>query len=312
MGRKDLFRWFTAGPAFILVLSMTAAAFAPPAGGEEGQAVRERGRVIEGLKITSSILGGDVAYSVYLPPGYEGSDRRYPVVYLLHGYTDDQTAWVQYGEVDAAADRAIADRTIPPMIIVMPDGGVSWYMNDHAGKVRWEDMFFGEFIPAIDKLYRTRPAREFRGIAGLSMGGWGTLISALRHPDMFAACAAFSAAVWTDEEVEGMEPGAWKRTFAPLFGAGLEGKARLTAHYRSYDPLSLVKTLPMEKLGKVRFYIDCGDDDFLYRGNDALHTAMRDRKIAHEFRVRDGGHTWSYWRTGIVDALAFIGQSFRR
>ena len=167
-------------------------------------------QVQEGLHVASAILGRDVHYAVYLPPDYASSARRYPVVYLLHGYTDDESGWVQFGEIGPAADRAIADRTIPPMIIVMPDGGVAWYVNDYQNKVRWEDMFVQEFIPHIDATFRTRPQREFRGVAGLSMGGWGTLVYAFRHPDLFAAAAAFSAAVWTDEEIVAMKKEASK------------------------------------------------------------------------------------------------------
>jgi enterochelin esterase-like enzyme len=276
------------------------------------QVVYPAGQVQEGLKVESKILGKEVRYTIYLPPDYQTSSRRYPVVYLLHGYTDNDTGWLQFGEINQTADRAIAEQQIPPMIIVMPDGGVSWYINDYQGKVRYEDFFFQEFIPYIDANYRTRPEKEFRGIAGLSMGGWGTLIYALRHPEMFAAAAAFSAAVWTDEEVIATEDKVYEQIFGSLFGPGLKGKDRLTAHFRSYNPLDLVKTLPLEKIKTVRFYLDCGDDDFLYKGNAALHVAMRDRKIPHECRMRDGGHIWSYWRTGILDGLKFIGESFHR
>jgi enterochelin esterase-like enzyme len=270
------------------------------------------GQVLEGLKLPSAVLGRDVAYAVYLPPDYATSTRRYPVVYLLHGYTDDESGWIQFGEVNLAVDRAIAGREIPPMIIVMPDGGVTWYINDSAGKVRYEDMFVQELVPHIDAAYRTRPLREFRGIAGLSMGGWGALVHALRHPELFAACAAFSAAVWPDEEILGMKQKTWDEVIGPVFGVGLAGRDRLTPYFRKVSPLDLAKSLPEDSLKKVRYYIDCGDDDFLIRGNCALHLLLTDRKIPHEFRVRDGGHSWSYWRTGIVDGLKFIGQSFHR
>lgn len=271
------------------------------------------GQVLEGLKLSSKILGRDVAYAVYLPPDYGTSSRRYPVVYLLHGYTDDESGWIQFGEVNLAADRAIAEREIPPMIIVMPDGGVTFYINDAAGKARYEDMFVQELIPYIDATYRTRASREFRGIAGLSMGGWGTLVQSLRHPELFAAGAALSAAVWPDDEILGMKQENWDKLLGPLFGAaGLAGRARLTPHFREVSPLDLAKSLPEDSLKKVRYYIDCGDDDFLIKGNCALHLLLLDRKIPHEFRVRDGGHAWSYWRTGIVDGLKFIGQSFHR
>lgn len=296
-----------------LLKTMAAAALVPAAGLLLiTLAAPAQGQVQEGLHLTSAILGRDVNYAVYLPPDYAASTRRYPVVYLLHGYTDDESGWVQFGEIGLAAGRAIADREIPPMIIIMPDGGVAWYINDYQNKVRYEDMFIQEFIPHIDATFRTRPQREFRGVAGLSMGGWGTLVNALRHPDLFAAAAAFSAAVWTDDEILAMKQDVWDHIVGPVFGPGLGGKDRLTPHFRKYSPLELARTLPEESLKKVRLYIDCGDDDFLSKGNCALHIALTDRRIPHEFRVRDGGHSWSYWRSGIVDGLEFIGQSFRR
>ncbi len=287
--------------AIFLLLAASAAA----------QSVNQ-GQVLEGLEMKSAVLGRDVHYAVYLPPDYAVSTRRYPVVYLLHGYTDDESGWIQFGEIGSIADRAIADRRIPPMIIVMPDGGVTWYINDHLGKVRFEDMFVQEFIPHVDAAYRTRPKREFRGVSGLSMGGWGTLVYVLRHPDLFAACAAFSAGIFTDDELVGRKQEDFDRYFGPVLGSGLAGKERLTPHLRAHNPLDLVKTLPERSLKKVDYYIDCGDDDFLTGGNCALHIALRDRGIRHEFRVRDGAHTWEYWRTGIADGLAFIGEAFRR
>jgi len=270
------------------------------------------GRVLEHREFDSKILGHKVYYSIYLPYDYDFSSRRYPVVYLLHGFTDDETAWVQFGEVNLAADRAIMNREIPPMIIVMPDAGVTWYINDFQDKEPYEDMFIREFIPFIDAQYRTRAKKEFRGISGLSMGGWGALMYAMRHSDMFAACAAFSAAVWTDEEIINMEDKRYDRFFAQLFGIQLSGQNRLNKHWRQYHPLDLAKTLPEETLKKVRWYLDCGDDDFLYKGNAALHVVLRDRNIPHEFRMRDGGHSWSYWRSGITAGLKFIGESFHR
>src|SRR5512138_2772371 len=148
--------------AFLSALGLGLAVSPAPALSGDAAA----GQVLEGLKGPSAVLGRDVAYAVYVPADYAASTRRYPVVYLLHGYTDDESGWVQFGEVSLAADRAIAAREIPPMIIVMPDGGVTWYINDYAGKVRFEDMFVQEFIPFIDTTYRTRPTKEYRGISG--------------------------------------------------------------------------------------------------------------------------------------------------
>ena len=275
-----------------------------------GIAQVSRGTIKEGLKIESKILGKAVRYTIYLPFDYNTSDRYYPIVYLLHGYSDNDMGWLQFGEANMIADECISDRSIPPMIIAMPDGGVSWYINNFDGSVKYEDFFIKEFIPAIEAKYRVRPERRYRGIAGLSMGGFGTMIYALKYPDLFAACAPLSAAVFTDEETMGQDEKRWGNIGAGLFGPGLKGKDRITAHYNSNSPLYLIKNGNVEKLKSVRYYIDCGDDDFLYKGNAALHVLMRDMNIPHEFRVRDGGHTWIYWRTALPEALKFIGASF--
>jgi enterochelin esterase-like enzyme len=273
--------------------------------------VAPMGQVLEGLSMQSPILGHAVNYAVYLPPDYKEGTRLYPVVYLLHGYTDNESGWIQFGEVNLTADKAIAAREIPPMIIVMPDAKATWYMNNADGSEKYEDMFIQELIPYIDNNYRTRASKEFRGIAGLSMGGFGSLLFSMKHPDKFVACAAYSSAVWTDEEIKAKPSGNRDGLFEKLFGLTSD-KSLLTAHYRANSILDLAQTLPKEQLEKVRFYIDCGDDDFLYKGNSALHVLLRDKQIKHEYRTRDGGHSWVYWRTGISDGLKFIGESFHR
>ncbi|WP_259014027.1 alpha/beta hydrolase [Emticicia fluvialis] len=274
----------------------------------------QQGIVKESLKLKSSILGKDVKYNIYLPADYEKNNRMYPVLYLLHGYTDDETGWTQFGQTPEIADKTINSGDAPPMIIVMPDAGVSWYMNSFDGKTKFEDFFIKEFIPYIETSYRIRSKREFRAVAGLSMGGLGTLLYATKHPDMFTAAAPLSAAVWTDEEVVSgnQNQDQWNYVFGDLYGKNLKGKERLTEHYYKNAPIKIVETANAEELKKVKFYIDCGDDDFLIKGNMALHAMMIDKKIPHEFRVRDGGHTWSYWRTALPEVLKFVGDSFHR
>lgn len=270
------------------------------------------GTVLEGRALASELLGRDVAYAIYLPPDYDCSSRRYPVVYLLHGLTDDETGWIQFGEANRIADQGILSGDIPPMIIVMPDGGLGWYVDDYTGKQPYEKMFVSELIPHIDATYRTRTLREYRGVAGLSMGGFGSLMLAMRNPETFVAVAAFSSGVRTAEEIVATPQEHWDRVYTVPFGKGLVGQERLTPHYQAFDPLNLAESLPIETLKKIRWYIDCGDDDFLYKGNAALHVILRDRNIPHEFRVRDGGHQWGYWRSGLPEGLKFIGHSFHR
>jgi S-formylglutathione hydrolase FrmB len=284
--------------AFIV---FTASAMAQPAG-----------KVLETRTVKSNILARDVKYTVYLPDDYETSERTYPVVYLLHGYSDDNTGWLQFGEVNRYADQAIAAGTIPPMIIVMPDGAKSWYINAYDGKESYEDFFFNEFMPSIEKTYRIKAEKRYRGIAGLSMGGFGTLVYALRHPSLFAAAAPLSAAVMDNDGITKMPDNNYENTFGQLYGRGLKGDARLSDTWQKYSVLKLVESTPVDELKKVRYWIDCGDDDFLTKGNCLLHIALTDKRVPHEFRVRDGAHTWTYWRTGITDALKFIGDSFHQ
>ena len=271
-----------------------------------------QGVLKESLSLKSQILGKEVEYSVYFPPDYEISSRRYPVLYLLHGYSDDETGWTQFGEVKAIADRQISKDEMTSMIIVMPDAGISWYINSYDGKVLYEDFFVKELIPFIDTNYRTRTDRQYRAVAGLSMGGHGTLILSMKHPELFSAAAPLSAAVWTDAEVTGMPDENWSRGIGLVYGKDLKGKDRLGPHYQKNSGIGLVNSLNTDDLKKVRYYIDCGDKDFLIKGNMALHSVMIDKKIPHEFRVREGVHDWTYWRTALPEVFRFVSESFHR
>lgn len=267
------------------------------------------GKVMESLVFQSEKVNYPVKYSVYLPPGYDVSQRSYPVLYLLHGYSDDETGWIQFGEANSIADRGIANGDFPPCIIVMPDGGVTWYINSYDGSDPWEDMFIEEFIPFIESQYRIRSGKEFRAIGGLSMGGNGSLLLSMRHPGMFSSCVAMSSGIFTDEEV--LTNDAYERFFGRIYGPKpVDGK--VTEYWKSYSPLHLAERVDKDQLKSIRFYIDCGDDDFLYKGNSALHVRFRDLGIPHEYRVRNGGHQWSYWRASLYDGLKFISEKFRR
>ncbi len=272
----------------------------------------QQGTVKESLKVKSTILGKEVEYNVYLPADYDKSNRNYPVLYLLHGYTDDETGWTQFGESHMIADKTIQSGEAAPMIIVMPDGGVSWYINSFDGKTKYEDFFVKEFVPFIDATYRTRVKKNYRAIAGLSMGGFGTFTMATKYPELFAAAAPLSAGVFTDAEIIAMPEDNWNNVFGILYGKDLKGAARLNDHYNKNSILKIIETGNTDDLKKVRYFIDCGDDDFLIKGNMAVHAAMIDKKVPHEFRVREGGHTWTYWRTSLPEVLKFVSDSFHQ
>jgi len=272
----------------------------------------QKGKVIESQSFSSKIVPYPVKYSVYLPADYETSQRNYPVLYLLHGYSDDETGWIQFGEANTIADKGIAEGIFPATIIIIPDGKVTWYCNSADGKERWEDMFVKELIPFVEKAYRIRPKKEFRAIAGLSMGGYGALGLSMRNPDLFSSCVALSSGTFSDEEIAQQPEKQYNMYFKNIFGENLKGTDRVNDSWKANSPLHLIRTVPFEKLKSIRFYIDCGDDDFLYKGNSLLHVAMRDFNIPHEYRVRNGAHEWSYWRTGLYDGLKFIGEKFHR
>jgi enterochelin esterase-like enzyme len=134
-------------------------------------------------------------YAIYLPPDYETSERSYPVLYLLHGAGDDQTGWIQFGEVLRIADKVIAEGTSTPMIIVMPDAntGRRGYFNDIQGEWRYEDFFFKELMPHVEKTYRIKGEKRYRAISGLSMGGGGTFMYVFHHPELFSSACPLSA-----------------------------------------------------------------------------------------------------------------------
>ncbi len=267
----------------------------------------QSGNVYETRTLKSEILKSERKYSIYLPPGYNETDRSYPVLYLLHGSGDDHTGWIQFGQTQHIADNAIASGKAGPMIIVMPDAdtGRRGYFNDIRGDFNYEDFFFKELIPHIEKTYRVRSERRYRAVAGLSMGGGGTIFYSLHRPDMFAAAAPLSAST-----------GSWSlEQYKERMKGQTEGIADdvIEKHFEHHSIEGIINNASEEELKQiksVRWYISCGDDDFLYEGNARMHIAFRKNEIPHEYRVKDGGHTWTYWRMELPLVLEFVSKSF--
>lgn len=264
------------------------------------------GKVYDNLSLKSKILNMDRKFAIYLPPGYETSQRSYPVLYLLHGAGDDQTGWVQFGEVLHIADKAISQGISTEMIIVMPDANTTrrGYFNSIKGDWRYEDFFFQELIPYVEKTWRTKTEKRYRAISGLSMGGGGTLMYAMHHPELFIAACPLSASTGP-LTLEDMRKNVSRDN--PNIS-----EAELTAYYNRHSAVELAKNMPDSSKKAVRWYIDCGDDDFLYEGNAMLHVAMRKKEIPHEFRIREGAHNWTYWRESLPEVLRFVSMSFHQ
>ncbi len=282
----------------------------------------DSGIVKEGLLMKSAILKKDVRYSIYLPPDYDRSARSYPILYMLHGGEAGMDAdWFVNGQLNQTMDRMIADGSMPPMIVVTPDGRrdetlkhSAFYMNDADGGYKWEDMFIKEFIGYIEKTYRVTnipgTGKRHRSIGGLSMGGYGALVYSWLYPDLFRSAVALSAAVRTDDDISNMDKAGYDRRYAKAFGMGLEGKNRLSAPYKHYNPMYIAERLDAAVLGKTRVYIDCGSDDRFMPGNSWVHISLIKKKVPHVFMIRPGIHNWEYWRTGLPGALQFVAEGF--
>ena len=264
-------------------------------------AVAEAQSRLEHLTVKSEILGVEKSYSVYLPDGYDTSGERYPVLYLLHGAWGNHKSWNRDGggEQPRITDEQIAAGNVVKMIVVMPDatgigarrGGKNMgYFNVRGWA--YEDFFFKEFIPYIDQNFRTIASKEGRAIAGLSMGGGGSVVYAQRHPEMFAACYStrglldhrYRAVTSNPDEIEWL----WS-----------------VAQTSPVEFLRYASAEEIEKLRTVRWMLDCGDDDGLIQTNLDFFSEMKREKVAVEFRVRDGVHDWKFWREALPLILNF-------
>lgn len=267
----------------------------------------QTGKVYDNLSMKSEILKMDRKFAIYLPPGYETSERDYPVLYLLHGAGDDHTGWVQFGEVLHIADKAILEGSATAMIVVMPDAntGQRGYFNSIKGDWRYEDFFFEELMPFVEKEYRIKKDKRYRAVAGLSMGGGSAFVYALRHPELFSSACPLSASCGP-LDMEDME------RYKSHEGMDNASDEELSDYFKKHSVLDMVKNMPDNQKKAVRWFIDCGDDDFLYEGNSLVHIAMRKNEIPHEYRVRNGAHTWTYWRESLPVVLSFISDAFHQ
>ena len=269
-------------------------------------AIAQGGKVIDKLTLKSEILGMERNYAIYLPPDYETSERSYPVLYLLHGATDDHTGWVQFGEIKHIADKSIKNGSATAMIVVMPDADTKQMGYTNApNDWNYEDFFFEELMPHVEEKFRIRKEKRYRAVAGLSMGGGGTFYYALHRPDLFSSACPLSASTGplTREDVDRQMR--WRK----IKNVSEEAKADW---FKKYSVVDMVKNMPEEDLKAVKWFIDCGDDDFLYEGNSLVHIHMKKRNIPHEYRVRDGKHNWTYWRESLPVVLSFISDTFHQ
>lgn len=303
---------------------------APP----PGAVVATKGEVVR-TSFESSSLGVEKAVVVYLPAGYaEQLDKKWPVFYYLHGLGGDETNWVEGGHLDKAADAMTL-----AAIVVMPDGDNGFYassstpldydacMKDGAGLFipnqprkstcvrtpNYEDYIVKDLIAWVDSTYRTNATKQGRGIAGLSMGGFGALSLAMRHQDLFAATASHSGVdallyqgpdpyaagkVVLGDDPKKAPKDPFTQWIVGIFGPDIE-------KWRAHDPASLVEKL---EPGALAIYLDCGtEDEFrLHNGAQYLHDLLLAKKIEHEWYLGPGRHDMAFWRARVSESLAFL------
>ena len=204
------------------------------------------------------------------------------------------------------ADKGIKNGEATPMIIVMPDAntGRRGYFNSIDGEWAYEDFFFEEFMPYIEKKYRIKAEKRYRAVAGLSMGGGGTFMYALHRPELFSSACPLSAYVGP-LTLESLKQRMDRNKIAYT-------NAALKSYFENHNAVNLINSMSKEDISAVRWFIDCGDDDFLYEGNSLVHIAMKKKEIPHEYRVRDGKHSWTYWRESLPVVLKFVSDAFHQ
>ena len=259
--------------------------------------------------IHSNILGADRDYTVYLPAGYEAqSDRYYPVLYLLHGMNGTNKDWADRGHLKDVMDQLTASGEVCDMIVISPNAGGNIYNGDWNGYFdmegwAYERFFYEEFLPAVEKQYRIKADKAHRAIAGLSMGGGGSTSYAQRHADMFCACYAMSALMHLPAPAEAAPKDANDKMW------------HLQSTANKYSCVEFVKNADeatKQALRTIAWYVDCGDDDFLFDCNMDYISAMRKAGIPYQLRVRDGAHTWEYWHSALYNALPFVSRIFNK
>ncbi len=268
---------------------------------------RAAGRA-ECRSVPSKILGYDVPFCVLLPPSYDADPaQRYPILYFLHGIGDNEQVLLNSGGLLMVQDLRDQNR-IGDFLIVTPAAGRSFYINSRDGHVGYEDFFIREFIPYIESHYRIRASRHTRGVAGVSMGGYGALRFAFKYPQMFTAVSVNSAALLQKLPTVKLSD-SQETTVARLLGSSF-GSPFDPAFWERENTFTLARTGPPPT--GLKIYFDCGtEDDYGFNvGAQAFHELLVSRGIPHEFHLYLGGHDWTYFAQHFPALLEFQSHAF--
>ncbi|HUN63167.1 MAG TPA: alpha/beta hydrolase-fold protein [Candidatus Sulfotelmatobacter sp.] len=247
-----------------------------------------------------------VRYCVVLPPSFDADKaRQFPILYFLHGLGDNEQFFVHSGAWNLTEDMW-GKGQLKEFLIATPDADASFYINSKDGKDRYEDFLLREFFPAIEKKFRVAPGRDHRAVAGISMGGYGALRLAFRHPQLFVSASAHSAALIEKlPAFVGANPDSPR---ARILGA-VFGNPPDPAFWDRNSPLTLARTA---NLAGLKIYFDCGDeDDYGFEaGATALDKILTARHIAHEFHIYPGRHDAVYFAEHLPASLLFASHNF--
>ena len=253
---------------------------------------------------SSKSLGKDVAYVVDLPASYAAGDKKYPVVYLLHGLFESSGFYERRG-LSAAFAAARERGELPELIVVIADAANSFYVNGPAGA--YEDMIAKDLAEHVEQTYRVVNGREGRALFGVSMGGYGALRMALKYPERFTAAVTHSAMIL--EKIPTADDGARRGqmgAFNRIFGDPID-----SALWAANDPLQLAQKADAKSTPAL--YFDCGTEDRfgLFVGNKDLHEKLLARGVKHEFGLYPGDHGYEYVRSVIDKSLRFLGMALK-
>ncbi len=267
---------------------------------------------VECNSLPSKFLSRAVPYCIMLPPAFDADKaRHFPILYLLHGLGDNEQFFIHSGEWNLVEDMREKGE-LKDFLIATPEGGASFYINAKDGKERYEDFLVQEFLPFIEKRYRASPGRANRAISGISMGGYGALHLAFRHPQLFSAVSAHSAALIEKLPVflGGAAPQSGQPNRARIFG-GVFGSPPDPAYWNRESPITLARAA---NLAGLKIYFDCGDqDDYAFdAGAAVLDKVLTARHVAHEFHLYPGRHDPAYFAAHLPASLEFHALLFAR
>jgi S-formylglutathione hydrolase FrmB len=256
----------------------------------------------------SKILGRSVAYCVDVPANYQSSGARYPTLYFLHGLFENYHAWDENGGKDVF-DRLLRQGTIGPFLVILPDAGTSFYVNSYDGRDRYEDFFIEELVPYIDRKYRTFSDPGARGISGVSMGGYGSLHLAMRHPNIFGSASAQSAALVSQFPNPVPTTGRWG-FYAHILERSF-GNPLNEAYWDANNPLTLAEH--PDNFPNLKVYFDVGIHDRygFEDGAELLDRILNGHEFPHTFALRPGNHGWEYERDYLKYSLFFHWEIFK-